>query len=350
MQADAQKEDKEPSDMDDAVVNTEFVGTALEHMNLDEGTDWVHLSPEQQSAFIKAVESGKLADLVEPWEPWWMSSGAVLESEAHHPNQPRSEARKVASQPRAMGAPADDTTVAADTNTAAQCRIAPQSDEDFLSQTFAAPSIGGTGMRNGAGRLSEGGSTGDVHHHDAQSAGHAGGRGGDGRGVRGGDGGRGGVGGAKGRQIPIEDDDSDSDDADESPDLSSGGRKEGSSGTGERVAEGDEEEEDAGGGGLVNRTPAVPKFIPALSTLTSKEVRKPSMICRLRNTLQHTAAHCNERQYTATHCNALQHTAVHYVAWLVALCTLMLKKKTIVRTVAATLHVALCQCHCNTLF
>jgi len=318
MQSDAQKEDTEPSDMDDAVVNTEFVGTALEHMNLHEGTDWEHLSPEQQTAFIKAVESGKLADLVEPWEPWWMSSGAVLESEAHHPTQPRNEARKVAPGPPAVGAPADDTTVAADT---AQRRIAPQSDEDFLSQTFAAPSSGGTGMWNSAGRLSEGGSKCAVHHHDAQSAGHAGGRGGDGGGGRGGDGGRGGVGGAKGRQIPIEDDDSDSDDADESPDLSSGGRKEGSSGTGERVAEGDEEEEDAGGGGLVNRTPAVPKFIPALSTLTSKEVRKPSMICGLRKTLQHMAAHCNTRRHTATHCNALQHTAVHYVAWIVALRT-----------------------------
>ena len=31
----------------------------------------------------------------------------------------------------------------------------------------------------------------------------------------------------------------------------------------------------------------------------------------LRNTLQHTATHCNTLQLTATHCNTLQHTATH---------------------------------------
>jgi len=29
-----------------------------------------------------------------------------------------------------------------------------------------------------------------------------------------------------------------------------------------------------------------------------------------RETLQHTATHCNTLQHTATHCNTLQHTAV----------------------------------------
>ena len=29
------------------------------------------------------------------------------------------------------------------------------------------------------------------------------------------------------------------------------------------------------------------------------------------NTMQHTATHCNTLQHTATHCNALQHTATH---------------------------------------
>ena len=31
----------------------------------------------------------------------------------------------------------------------------------------------------------------------------------------------------------------------------------------------------------------------------------------MRNTLQHTATHCNTLQHTATHCNTLQHTATH---------------------------------------
>ena len=32
---------------------------------------------------------------------------------------------------------------------------------------------------------------------------------------------------------------------------------------------------------------------------------------QVRNTLQHTATHCNTLQHTATHCNTLQHTATH---------------------------------------
>ena len=44
--------------------------------------------------------------------------------------------------------------------------------------------------------------------------------------------------------------------------------------------------------------------IQALETLYIKP-------CMSRNTLQHTATHCNTLQHTATHCNTLQHTATH---------------------------------------
>ena len=35
-----------------------------------------------------------------------------------------------------------------------------------------------------------------------------------------------------------------------------------------------------------------------------------------RDTLQHTATHCNTLQHTATHCNTLQHTATQYTPYL----------------------------------
>ena len=62
MQTDAQTQESaaESGNGDDLEIDKEFLGTVLENLRLDEHTDWEHLSPEQQAAFIKAVDSGKL--------------------------------------------------------------------------------------------------------------------------------------------------------------------------------------------------------------------------------------------------------------------------------------------------
>jgi len=130
MQNDAQQGDSEPGgNDDDAAVNAEFIGTALEHMQLDECTDWEHLTPEQQAAFIKAVDDGKLADLVEPWQPWWTVAGAVLESKDRE-----------CSGPSSTGGRKNAASVGED-----DVRQKPGSDEDFLSQMFSACGQEGTG-------------------------------------------------------------------------------------------------------------------------------------------------------------------------------------------------------------
>ena len=132
MQNDVDKGGSEPDgEGGEVTVNTEFIGTALEHMQLDECTEWDHLTPEQQTAFIKAVEDGKLADIVEPWQPWWTVAGAVLENKDNEPS-PGGEVARAAAEGAA--APAKSAV----------------SDEDFLSQMFSAGEQSGAAARNGS--------------------------------------------------------------------------------------------------------------------------------------------------------------------------------------------------------
>ena len=52
---------------------------------------WEDLTADQQEAFMKAVDSGRLADVgdvIQPWQPWWESSGAVLEHSPALPEPP----------------------------------------------------------------------------------------------------------------------------------------------------------------------------------------------------------------------------------------------------------------------
>ena len=124
LQADAEKTDEVSIDGDSSErgANVEFVGTALEHLQLDENTEWDHLSAEQQADFIQAVKSGKLGDLVQPWEPWWRTAGVVVESE----DQADVGIATLPHGPQAL--------CAAPT---AQAPQKPQTDADFLEQTFA---------------------------------------------------------------------------------------------------------------------------------------------------------------------------------------------------------------------
>jgi len=48
-------------------------------------------------------------------------------------------------------------------------------------------------------------------------------------------------------------------------------------------------------------------FVTVMAVVMFVFVQHTTALC---NTLQHTAAHCN--QHTAAHCSTLQHTATHY--------------------------------------
>jgi len=121
MQASAEEEGMEPDGAQEKPggVNADFAGTALEHLSLDEDTEWEHLTPEQQAAFIKAVDAGRLADVIEPWQPWWMSAGAVLEASPAAPAPPETpqshtDAATVTESTSAEKCAFDPTAAAAD--------------------------------------------------------------------------------------------------------------------------------------------------------------------------------------------------------------------------------------------
>jgi hypothetical protein len=66
----------------------------LEGLEIDEGTEWADLTPEQQGAFQKAAAGGLLASLVDVWDPWWMHGrGTVLPMDGEEAGQEESASR-----------------------------------------------------------------------------------------------------------------------------------------------------------------------------------------------------------------------------------------------------------------
>lgn len=50
-------------------INGEFIGTALQDLDINDDTTWDDLTPEQQKAFKKAAAEGKLSSLVDVGAP-----------------------------------------------------------------------------------------------------------------------------------------------------------------------------------------------------------------------------------------------------------------------------------------
>jgi len=66
----------------------------LEGLEIDEGTEWADLTPEQQRAFQKAAAGGLLASLVDVWDPWWMHGrGTILPMDGEEASQEESASR-----------------------------------------------------------------------------------------------------------------------------------------------------------------------------------------------------------------------------------------------------------------